>query len=609
MPEHALYVAAGAPGCRRETRLNGGERNGYNSGQAPATTARTRASMADALGVTPADLAGLNVGSGRGGRITGDRTMKSFSGSAALTAAMIVCLAVTAAPGTARAQAFADVATASVDYSASNIEPGKACEALGPPSDEVVELAATPVPADASAPAHCRVTGVLSPQIAFEVSLPSRWNGRFYMIGNGGHAGEALDNPGRVAQRNQALGLGFAFAQTNTGHYASEEPGASFVLSNPQKAIDYAYRAVHLTTVTAKALTADYYGRPASYAYWNSCSNGGRQGLIEAQRYAEDFDGIVTNAPWVDQTGFTIGAIWNQRALDEAPVSPGKMALVAEHVMATCDAIDGLADGLIDDPRNCDFDPARDVPVCAAGADTDECLTPAQAGAIARIYGGVVSNDQPYFPGFMPGSEAVTTGLFGGGTGSGWLNVIVPATPGATPADFNLADQTMKYLVFTPPRPDWDYRSFDFDDDIPQLMAWGEKANATEPDLSEFRARGGKLIMTYGWADAILQPLMGVDYYERAVEENGPDTPDFFRLFMAPGMGHCGGGIGPDRHDAVTAIIDWVEAGRAPDSILASQVVDGEVVRTRPLCPYPEVARHTGEGSIDEAANFHCVTP
>jgi feruloyl esterase len=524
----------------------------------------------------------------------------------------VLCAAATLAVSeAARAQAFAERATAKVDYSAATLTPAKACDALQAPSVDVIEIDATAVTAAADAPAHCRVAGVITPAIAFEVTLPERWNGRFYMIGNGGHAGDALDNPGRLAQRNAALAVGFAFAQTNTGHYASEEPGASFALSDPQKAIDYAYRAIHMTATTTKAIAADYYGRPVSHAYWNSCSNGGRQGLIEAQRFPEDFDGIIANAPWVDQTGFTVGAIWNQQALTETPVTAAKMALVADRVMATCDAVDGLTDGLIDDPRNCDFAPARDVPTCAAGTDTDACLTPAQAEAVAKVYSGPASNGKPYFPGFMPGSEAVTTGGFGGGgtPASGWMNVIVPREPGGNAADFGLADNTMKYLVHVPPNPEWDFREFDFDRDIPMLEGWGALANAKDPDLRNFRARGGKIIMTYGWADSILQPLMGVNYYERAVEENGPDTPDFFRLFMVPGMAHCQGGIGPDRHDAVTAIIDWVEADEAPESIIASKVVNGAVTRSRPLCPYPQVARHSGSGSIDDAANFSCENP
>jgi len=526
------------------------------------------------------------------------------------TAIAAVSAAFAMAPAPANAQAFAEVKTALVDYSKADLEPGKPCEAMSTfKSKEIVQISAVAQPASAGAPAHCRVTGVLAPEIAFEVSLPAKWNGRFYMIGNGGHAGESLEAAGRVAQRNAALQLGFAFAQTNTGHDASKEPGATFVLSNPQKAIDYAYRAVHLTATTAKEITKDYYGRSISYSYWNSCSNGGRQGLIEAQRYPEDFDGIVANAPWLDQTGFTIGAMWNQRALSEANVTPAKLSLLADRVMAKCDAVDGLKDGLIDDPRKCSFDPARDVPACPAGADGADCLTAAQAAAIAKVYSGPVSNGKPFFPGFMLGSEAVTTGLFGGGDGSGWLNVIVSTKPGANPADFNLAENTMRYLVHNPPKPDYDYRTFDFDRDIRMLDQWSKLADAKNPDLSSFRKRGGKLIMTYGWADAVLQPMMGVNYYEQAVARNGRDTREFFRLFMIPGMAHCAGGVGPDRHDAMTAIINWVEKGKAPDSMTASRVVNDKVVRTRPLCPYPQVARYSGKGSIDDAANFRCVAP
>src|SRR5581483_11015218 len=237
------------------------------------------------------------------------------------------------AGGQVRAQAFADLKTALVDYSKADTGPRETCEALGGfKSKEIAQINATAMPASAAAPAHCRVSGLLSPEIAFEVSLPAKWNGRFYMIGNGGHAGEALDDPGRVAQRNQALQLGFAFAQTNTGHDARKEPGGTFVLSNPQKAMDYAYWAVHVTATTAKALTAQYYAKPITHSYWNSCSNGGRQGLIEAQRYPRDFDGLVVNAPWVDQTGYTMGSLWNQKAVSEAHLTPAKLELLARHV-------------------------------------------------------------------------------------------------------------------------------------------------------------------------------------------------------------------------------------------------------------------------------------
>jgi hypothetical protein len=514
-----------------------------------------------------------------------------------------------AAAPAARAQVFAESKSALVDYSKADMQPAKTCDALGKfQSKEIVQIKATEMPAASAIPAHCRVAGMLSPEIAFEVSLPAKWNGRFYMIGNGGHAGEALDDAMRVSQINAALQTGFAVAQTNTGHDARKEPGATFVLSNPQKAIDYAYRAVHLTATTAKDITKDYYGKPVSRAYWNSCSNGGRQGLIEAQRFPDDFDGIVANAPWLDQTGFTIGAMWNQKALGQAPVTAAKMALVAGKIMAKCDAIDGLKDGLIDDPRKCHFDPAHDVPACRPGTDGADCLTAAQAAAIAKVYSGPVSNGKPFFPGFMPGSEAVMQ-LFGGGSGSGWMNVIVSPTPDGKPADFSLAENTMRYLVPKPPKPDYDYKTFDFNRDIHLLDDWGKEEDAKNPDLSKFKKRGGKLLMTYGWADAILQPMAGVHYYEQAEAKNGPDTTHFFRLFMAPGMSHCSGGAGPDQHDPMTAIINWVEKDKAPASLQAKLVLNGKVVRTRPLCPYPQVARYSGKGSMDDAANFRCVAP
>jgi Tannase and feruloyl esterase len=528
------------------------------------------------------------------------------------SASLLVAVAVVTAIGStsAKAQAFADLKSAAADYSKADMSPRKSCESLAKfKSQDITEITPASIPAEEAVPAYCRVTGVLSPEIAFEVSLPSKWNGRFYMIGNGGFAGDALDNSGRVAQRNEALRLGFAFAQTNTGHYARKEPGASFVMSNPEKAIDYAYRAVHLTAITAKKITKDYYGRAVARAYWNSCSNGGRQGLMEVQRFPQDFDGVVANAPWLDQTGFTIGALWNQKALSAAALTPAKLALLAGRVMEKCDAIDGLKDGLIDDPRKCDFDPSHDVPACSAGEDRPDCLTAAQAEAIAKVYGGPVSNGKHIFPGYMPGSETVVQGLFGGGNGSNWLNVIVSKQPGGKPADFNLAEGVIQYLAHKPPQPDYDYRTFDFNHDLHMLDDWSKEADAKNPDLSAFRKRGGKLIMAHGWADPILQPLVSVNYYEQAVARNGQNTPDFFRLFMVPGMSHCSGGIGPDRFDPMTAVIDWVEKKQAPNSMIASRVVDNNVVRTRPLCPYPQVARYSGQGSIDDAANFHCVAP
>jgi feruloyl esterase len=523
----------------------------------------------------------------------------------------LALLCATAAP--AAAQAFSNASSSVAKYSAAALQPGKACESLasfkanGREADRIVSIAARVVAATADTPAHCRVTGVIAPEVAFEVNLPERWNQRFYMTGNGGLAGDALDTPAN-ADRTAALSNGFVMARTNTGHDARQEPSGSFILSNPQKAIDYAYRAVHVTADTAKRIAADYYAKPVTFAYWNSCSNGGRQGLLEAQRYPDDFDGIVANAPWVDQTGFTIGAIWNQKALAEAPVSIAKLNMGAGKVMAACDQIDGLEDGLIDDPRACRFDPARDVPACRDGADAPDCLTAAQAATLKKIYDGPTSNGRSLFPGYMPGSEMVVAGA-NGTANSNWANAIVPAQPAAKPADFNLAEGLMRYLILDPPQPGFDTTTMDFERAPAAVERWSKLADAKDADLSTFRKGGGKLIMTYGWADQILQPLMGVRYYEAVVAKNGADTSGFARLFMVPGMSHCAGGVGPDRNDAVTAVIDWVEMGKAPEQLVASKVTNGQVVRTRPLCPYPQVARYKGQGSIDQAANFSCVAP
>lgn len=525
------------------------------------------------------------------------------------TTARFALLLIAILPGFSMAQPFSEAEDSLSGYSTRSIRPTLNCTDLKALElHELLEIQAVSVPAENDVPAFCRVTGILAPEIAFEVDLPTGWNGRFYMIGNGGHAGDRLDSPFQLLGRNAALHHGFAAASTNTGHYADEEPGASFVMSNPQKAVDYAYRAVHLTAVTSKAIALLYYGLPPAYSYWNSCSNGGRQGLLEAQRYPDDFDGIVAVAPWVDQTGFTIGALWNQIAIDEAPMTQGKVELLAEKVMAKCDAIDGLEDGLIDDPRNCPVDVLQDVPICPVGSDNDSCLTPEQADTAQRIYDGPHdSQGKQIFPGFMPGSETLVNGP--NGPVSPWMNLIMPAEPGGMTADFNLAENTMRYLVFQPPQPDYDYRNFDFNTDPELLDRWSRLADATDINLRDFRANGGKLIMTYGWADQILQPMMGVNYYEQAVTANGPNGRDFMRLFMIPGMTHCAGGNGPDQNDAITAVIDWVETGTPPDRIEARKIVDGETVRSRPICPYPEVARYDGSGSIDEASNFICRAP
>ena len=509
--------------------------------------------------------------------------------------------------GPAGAQAFSEAATSPIRYSRAPIAPQQPCEALARSlGGEITHLRARALPATDTAPAHCRLNGYFAPEVAFEVNLPANWNGRFYMFGNGGHAGENLDDPGRAAQRAAALKQGFAVAQTNTGHDARNEPGASFGLNNPQKLVDYAYRAVHLTANTAKRFAHEYYDQPVKYSYWNACSTGGRQGLMSAQRFPGDFDGVVAGAPVLDFGGKTISGLWNGRAMDGVPITAEKLVLLGKSATAHCDKVDGLVDGLIDDPRRCDFDPEKHVPRCADGKDENSCLTAAQAAGLKKIYTGVVSNGKPYYPGFSVGSEAVFTGPDGKET-SLWANLLVGLN-GRPAGDFNISDQSMKYLVYPKDDPNWDFRTFDFDKNIGDLDTFRSLVDATQADLSAFRSRGGKLLMYYGWSDSLLPPMMGVNYYESALKANGPDTPEFFRFFMVPGMAHCQGGVGPDRFDAMTAVINWVENGVAPAQLKATQMEGGKVKRTRPLCPYPQVARHGGTGRFEDWESFACMT-
>jgi feruloyl esterase len=440
------------------------------------------------------------------------------------------------------------------------------------------------------APEFCQALGLIQPEVRFEVSLPATWNGRLYMFGNGGYAGENLASPARQRLRDVALAAGFAVAQTDTGHDAAREPLGSFAVS-PQKLVDYAYRAVHVTAVTAKEIAKAYYGNGVQRSYFHGCSTGGRQGLIAAQRFPADFDGIVVGAPVLDFTGTMLQYAQIHRAMREAPGLVDKMSLVASRIYAKCDSVDGLADGLIDDPRRCAFDPATDLPACQAPGQGNDCLTQAEVTALRAVYDPVVVRGTTVYPGMPVGAE----------TSSGWRGWIVDAKPPTISERF--LDTFFRYLV-TPGR-DIDWRTFDAAANGDQLKKITALLNATDPDLRAFRARGGKILMYFGWAEQALNPVRGVQYFEEVQKATGPSA-DFFRLFMLPGVFHCAGGPGPDVIDAMTPLVNWVEKGAAPSRILASKRQGDTVTRTRPLCPYPQVATYRGSGSVDDAANFAC---
>ena len=456
---------------------------------------------------------------------------------------------------------------------------------------------ATAVAANDKLPEHCDVRGVIWPEARFAIKLPATWNGRFQMVGNGGTAG--VISMGAV---DAALRKGFAAASTDTGHDADKEAFASFAYVTPEnpngrrKLIDFAYLSVHETAVLAKQVIQAFYGKAPRYSYWVGCSTGGRQGMQEAQRYPEDFDGLVIGAPGMFLTGNVMRRIWvgqGQRGESALPVS--KLPLLNKLVYEKCDAGDGLADGMIDDPRRCQFDAGRDLPKCN-GADTAECFTAAQIAGISKIHGGVRnSQGNMLFPGEPVGSEAV------------WAENLVGESKVVLPR----AESQMKFYALDPaPGPSWSYTMFDFDKDPPRLAKAAKDVNPLNHNLTPLKKRGGKILQYSGWADQQVNPLPGIQYYETVSKRLGDAaTRDFYRLFMVPGMYHCSGGPGCSTVDWLGALMEWVEKGVAPVELTGAHVEKGVTTKTRPLCPYPQVARYKGSGSVDEAASFRCAAP
>jgi feruloyl esterase len=466
------------------------------------------------------------------------------------------------------------------------------------------------VPASADWPEYCRVVGLIQPEVRFDVSLPTVWNGRLYMFGNGGFAGESLDNAGRVAQARRALARGFAVAQTNTGHDGASEPGASFA-ATPQKFLDYAYRAVHVTVMTAKSIARSYYNTAPRRAYFDGCSTGGRQGLISAQRFPDDFDGIVVGAPVLNFSGTMINYNAVQRALAAAPLTPEKVKLVADAAYAHCDKKDGVGDGVIEDPRQCGFDPSTHLPRCGAAGGA-ACFTEGEIAALHTIYGATTRSSVEIFPGWPVSAEIGTASPGPSPVPPSRLSAWVPwfvAAPKIRAIQVQFGETFMRYMAFGRPNPEYDWMTFDLEKDYDKLLPARTALDATDPNLARFRDRGGKIVSYFGWADPALNPMMGIQYYESVNKTMGPSTSTFYRMFMVPGLFHCGGGVGVNSFDVFTPLVEWVEKGKAPDTIRATRMVDGKAVMTRPLCPHPEVARYTGSGSTDDAANFACVRP
>ena len=514
-----------------------------------------------------------------------------------------------------------------------------ACEALADLRSLTITSARL-VESESTGATYCYVRGILSPAIGFhtQLPLPENWNGRYLTWGDGGKDGDLDIADARVAE-------GYAVANSNTGHDNGAEPGSSFGWNNRQAEIDFGYRAVHLTTAAGKTLTRAYYDEAPTYSYFEGCSTGGRQGLMEAQRYPDDFDGIVAGAPVNYYQALNASRMWLMQQVyannleasltfdtdgDGRPDSDTKLVKLADTVMAACDSLDGITDGVLDDPRRCNFDPTRDLArmTCIDDIDGDDCFTRAQLALVETLYAGTYdSQGQLIYPGKPRGTEL------------GWLTRLFPHPRNRfAPGNFGIAGDHLNYIFYendpgiTLPDltdlsveadrdrnpPEWSWRAFDIDD-----MTNGQGdlmmsiMDATDPDLHRFLIENdGKLIIYHGWTDVMTVAPATIEYYTQMVDTTFTGEIDAAkeraRLFLAPGMGHCRGGVGPNTWDRLAPLVDWVENGNPPDAIIATHQTDGTIDNERPLCAYPERAVYTGPAGLENdpeawvAGNFSC---
>jgi len=513
------------------------------------------------------------------------------------------------------------------------------CARLGTMTNLTITFASLK-PAANSVPEHCYIQGTIAGRIRFhmQLPLPANWNGRLLNIGDGGKDGQLDFADHRLAQ-------GYAVANSNTGHDSGSQPGASFADHNLDAVLDFGYRAVHLTANASKTVVRAYYGRAASYTYFEGCSTGGRQGLMEAQRYPDDFDGIVAGAPVFDYQRLNAGHVWMAQRVfandfagnlafdrdgDGIPESLTKWEMLRDAVLAKCDAADGIRDHVVDYPPGCAFDPRVDLAdrLCPAGTNRDDCFTPAQIGAIADIYRGPYdSKGTRIMKGMDLGSEW------------GWDRTIFPHRGnGMLPAKLTYGMDHVNYLFYKDspgvPMPNpTDIRQRPDKKANPPEFAWWEFniddvtagagafmmaiTDATDPDLSRFlNRRRGKLLLYHGWADPEGQNEPTLDYYKEVVAATFAGdvkaARESVRLFMAPGMGHCGGGPGCGEWDRLAPLAQWVEKGMAPDHIVAEHLSNGKVDNQRKVCAYPQRAAYIGpaDGRNDPAnwveTNFAC---
>jgi feruloyl esterase len=462
-------------------------------------------------------------------------------------------------------------------------------------------------------PAFCRVAGVIEPTrdsyIRFEVWMPATgWNGKFLGVGNGGFAGSI-----GFGSMGGNLKRGYATAGTDTGHEADGED-ASWAYHHPEKVTDFGYRAVHLTTVNAKSLVQAFYTQAAQHSYFDSCSDGGREALMEAQRFPADYDGILAGAPANFWTHMLAAGVDVAKAIYVNPaayISGIKFPAISAAVLSACDAQDGVKDGIINDPRQCHFDP--DSLLCK-DRDSRTCLTAPQVASLKKLYaGGKNSHGAATFPGYAPGAED--------GRG-GWVPWLIGNGPGGSSSSVYM-ENYFRYMVFDDPT--WNPLTANVDTALQTADEKTARAlNATETNLHPFQARGGKLILYHGWNDPAIAPANTINYYNGVVHAMGRESAQsFVRLYMVPGMQHCFGGPGPSsfgqlgtttakglEHGIYDALEQWVEKGAAPGTLVATKYVEDNPAKgpkmTRPLCPFPKIAVYKGAGDTNDDANFEC---
>ena len=433
----------------------------------------------------------------------------------------------------------------------------------------------------------CKVAGVISKEIDFELLLPQNWNGRLLMSGGGGFVGYIQNDLVEYVNR------GYAVVGTNAGHRGNAFD-ASWALNNMERQINFGRLAVHRTAVVSKSIIRSFYCAEPSYSYFLGCSRGGGQGMIEAQYYPEDFDGIVSGAPAI--TWPSVGAKMIQECQVNYPdstylktpiITEDNLKLLQQYVLQQCDKLDKLDDKIINDPRDCKFDFSQ-LPLCPGDKEGPGCFTKQQLSAIKTIYTPLLVGNDTVYQEFPYGSEAA------------W-NPWVSGNKESPSFHYLFGTSIFKYLVYN--NPSWDYSHYDFKNFFAETRYAASYLDATQTDYSGFKKHNGKMIFYHGWNDPALSAYATIHHFDEAMKKD-KDLQSYMRLFLLPGVFHCGGGTGPDRIDWVDQIRDWVEKGKAPEKIVVSKIENGKTIMTRPVYPYPRVTIYNGKGDPNDEKSF-----